>query len=163
MPQLRLVKNINPKASSKPENLFAVGNTLFFAAEGDDRTDTELWASDGTALGTRLVKDLYPAPYLGSDPGGEEGHSAYSDGKLAMVAFKDKLYFRANGKPGGSELFVSDGTEQGTNLLKDIRTEASSWIHELTVVGDRLFFGATNNAGKNNSLKDCECIRLLTY
>ena len=58
MPQLRLVKNINPKASSKPENLFAVGNTLFFAAEGDDRTDTELWASDGTALGTRLVKDL---------------------------------------------------------------------------------------------------------
>ena len=154
MPQLRLVKNINPKASSKPENLFAVGNTLFFAAKGDARTRTELWASDGTALGTRLVKDLTPDPYVASDPGGEEGHSAYSDGKLAMVAFKDKLYFRAYGKPGGSELFVSDGTEQGTNLLKDIRMEASSWIHELTVVGDRLFFGATNNAGKGNSSKD---------
>ena len=148
MPQLRLVKNINPKASSNPENLFAVGNTLFFAAEGDARTRTELWASDGTALGTRLVKDLYPDPFQGSDPGGEEYRSAST--KLAMANLNGALLFRAWGKPGGSEVFISDGTEQGTKLLKDIRTDVSSFAADFEVVGDKLFFRATNDDGQRS-------------
>ena len=147
MPQLRLVKNINPKASSNPEHLFAVDNTLFFAAKGDDRTSNELWASDGTALGTRLVKDLYPDPYRASDPGGEEGHQAHrgSSRKLAMANLNGALLFRAWGKPGGSEVFISDGTEEGTKLLKDIRKDVSSFAADFEIVNSKLFFRATND------------------
>ena len=148
MPQLRLVKNINPKESSNPENLYAVEDTLFFAAEGDDRTDVELWASDGTALGTRLVKDLYPDPFQGSDPGGEEYRSASS--KLAMANLNGALLFRAWGKPASSEVFISDGTEEGTRLLKDIRQDVSSFAADFEVIDDQLFFRATNNDGQRS-------------
>jgi len=38
-------------ASSEPDELTAVGNTLFFTVD-DGTTGTELWTSDGTAAGT---------------------------------------------------------------------------------------------------------------
>lgn len=155
MPQLRLVKNIAPTFSSNPENLYAVGNTLFFAAEGDDRTDTELWASDCTALGTRLVKDLYPFPFLGSDPGGEESTSVDQSGKLAMAALNNRLYFRASSQSYGSEVFVSDGTDQGTKRLRMFNgTEVNDVAfneHDamITAVGNRVFFVADDgNTGR---------------
>ena len=44
-----------------PAHLRAVGRTLFF--ESDDPTHgPELWTSDGTTAGTKLVKDINPAP-----------------------------------------------------------------------------------------------------
>src|SRR5205807_5582603 len=60
-----LVKDINPgsaygfPASSSPNNLTAVGGTLFFSAN-DGTNGKELWKSDGTAAGTVLVKDINP-------------------------------------------------------------------------------------------------------
>ena len=38
-------------------NLTAVGDTLFFEAD-DGTTGDELWASDGTEAGTRLVREI---------------------------------------------------------------------------------------------------------
>ncbi|HUR17947.1 MAG TPA: Ig-like domain-containing protein, partial [Acidimicrobiales bacterium] len=61
-----LVKDINPgTASSNPDNLRALGNTLFFTATNGSLTGangTELWKSDGTAEGTVLVKDIFSGP-----------------------------------------------------------------------------------------------------
>jgi ELWxxDGT repeat protein len=44
-----------------PYQLTAVGSTVFFAA-ADDTHGAELWASDGSAAGTALVKDIWPGP-----------------------------------------------------------------------------------------------------
>src|SRR5690242_1431648 len=55
-----LVKDISPgpkRASSYPSGLTDVAGTLFFAAE-DRRHGSELWRSDGTRRGTRMVKDI---------------------------------------------------------------------------------------------------------
>ena len=43
--------------SSAPQNLTDVNGTLFFTAD-DGSNGRELWASDGTAAGTMLIKDM---------------------------------------------------------------------------------------------------------
>ena len=53
------LKDISPGASSSwPRDMVRVGDEIFFAAE-DPAHGNELWASDGTAAGTRLVDDIY--------------------------------------------------------------------------------------------------------
>src|SRR5687768_14865571 len=55
-----LVKDLNlAPLSSFPEQPVNVNGTLYFTAE-DGVHGRELWASDGTAAGTRMVKDLVP-------------------------------------------------------------------------------------------------------
>lgn len=100
-----LVKDIAPGSdSSTPSSLTNVNGTLFFAAidGAHGSTGTELWASDGTTAGTRLVKDIYPGP-LSSNP------SDLGNGN-------GLLYFSANDSTG-QELWRSDGTAAGTFAL----------------------------------------------
>lgn len=72
---------------------------LFAAATAE--TGAELWITDGTPGGTRLLKDLLPG----------EGDSAPSD-------FTDlgngKTLFVATGEGGGNALWITDGTPGGT-------------------------------------------------
>ncbi len=58
----RLVKDINPAlASSNPEKLIDVGGMLYFQATTPEN-GKELWRSNGTALGTALVRDIKVGP-----------------------------------------------------------------------------------------------------
>ena len=55
-----LVRDINPGAGdSAPYNLANLGGTLYFNAT-DPAHGAELWRSDGTAAGTRMVSDIDP-------------------------------------------------------------------------------------------------------
>lgn len=91
--------------------LTAVGNKVFFSAEGQGtETGSELWVSDGTVAGTFMVKDILPEFVFGATS---------SDPQHFMV-LNDKLYFEATTRDFGRELWVSDGTEQGTQLLVDL-------------------------------------------
>ena len=120
----------NPTAnSSDPENLIAVGSTLYFTAF-DATSGTELWKSDGTSSGTTLVKDIN----LGSN-----GSSIYE-----MGAFGSMLYLGASDGTNGTELWKSDGTSAGTTLVKDINPSGSSAPSQITAVGDALYFAATD-------------------
>ena len=57
-----LVKDMNPgPGDGAPYDMTDVGGTAFFQAYRPD-TGVELWASDGTEAGTRLVRDLNPGP-----------------------------------------------------------------------------------------------------
>jgi ELWxxDGT repeat protein len=134
-----LVKDINPIMLTDSSNtrfmgavpIPGLGKTLFFSAD-DGVHGTELWASDGTEAGTRLVKDIYPGPY-GSYP---------SPG----IAFGGALYFAAGDAEHGTELWRSDGTEQGTRLVADINPgfDGSFTYDNSTFleVNGSLFFGA---------------------
>jgi ELWxxDGT repeat protein len=127
---------------SSPSNLVEFNDKLYFTAN-DGENGYELFVSDGTAEGTQLLVDLYPG----------ENNYGFSNGSYpsSLVEFDDKLYFTANDGESGGELFVTDGTAEGTQLVADLRPGANQYgysygssPYELTVVGDELFFSANN-------------------
>jgi ELWxxDGT repeat protein len=85
---------------------FMAGADGFFGEPGDLLHGGELWKSDGTLLGTRLVKDIWPGP-RSSLPSG-------------LTALDGRLYFAADDGARGRELWSSDGTASGTVLMKDL-------------------------------------------
>ena len=90
-----LVKDIDPplltSTGSHPRDFVAVGNDVYFTAD-DGVHGRELWVSDGTEAGTRLVMDINPNP-TGWEPGG-------------MTLIGDTLYFSAEDGVHGRELWV---------------------------------------------------------
>ena len=102
--------NPGSPGSSYPFRLTAVGNTLFFVAQ-DDTHGEELWKSDGTSGGTSMVKNINSF-----NPGsGEMGSNPN-----ALTAVGNILYFAADDRTHGSELWRSDGTDAGTYMVKNI-------------------------------------------
>jgi ELWxxDGT repeat protein len=121
-------------ASSLPQNLTAVGGTLFFSA-ATDGAGRELWKSDGTAAGTVPVKDIQPG-----------AASSIADSGLARTFAAPPggpLFFAADDGVDGEELWKSDGTADGTVMVKDLTSNLiGSFPRSLTVVGSRVFFVA---------------------
>ncbi len=149
-----LIKDINPFGDSNPSAYTLYNDELYFSAD-DGEYGIELWKTDGTEKGTVMVRnigieqDLFPlsppAPVSG-DP-----HS--------LKVFKESLFFVANdinylGYGRGIELWKTDGTEDGTVMVRNIGIEqdlfplpptpVNSNPHELTVFNDALFFAAND-------------------
>ncbi|MDR1682455.1 MAG: T9SS type A sorting domain-containing protein [Candidatus Symbiothrix sp.] len=107
------------------------GYKAYFTAS-DSEHGEELWISDGTAAGTKMVKDIYPGP-TSSDVG-------------YITRFKDKVVFQARAnEEDETELWISDGTTAGTYMILDINMVGSSnpcgftWLDE-----NRFIFAATD-------------------
>ena len=146
------VKNINTfPASSSPTELTSVNGaqfeppTLFFAAD-DGVAGVELWKSDGTEAGTVLVEDINGGPASSSPSGLTRVPGAFPAA--------GRLFFTADDGVSGAELWTSDGTVAGTQLVKDINPAAavSSTPSHLTAVtsggvaAGTLFFAADDGA-----------------
>lgn len=115
--------------SSTPVPFAAFGDECLFTAN-DFATGNELWASDGTAAGTRLVVDLNPGP--------SGSQSSLFGPQFAVVG--DEVFFVANGPTGGSEIHRTDGTAAGTFLVEDIYPGPfPSHARELAAFGGELF------------------------
>ncbi|MFM7248631.1 MAG: ELWxxDGT repeat protein [Planctomycetaceae bacterium] len=135
------VADIEPgSAGSDPEGLTPVGTQLFFAATRAG--DRELWVTDGTSSGTRLVKNIKTV-----DPGAY-GAPEFSSAPSQLTAFGGRVWFAADDGTHGTELWVSDGTEAGTVLVRDLdprgtgtqaRPDSGAPL-ELTPFQGRLFF-----------------------
>ncbi len=128
-----LVKDIDPGVERYEHFQTGFGQLNGFTLAIGSRRDTgqELWRTDGTPDGTRIVKDICPGPCS----------SSISDLTLAGNAF----YFFADNGAIGKELWRSDGSEAGTYLVRDIVLgPPSSYLYplEVTAIGARLFFSA---------------------
>lgn len=93
--------------SSDPSHFFSNGRVAYFFA--NDGSGHELWTTDGTADGTRMVAELTPGPepeYVQSDSGG-------------FTASGDLVYFwhRYIYADDDLELWRTDGTREGTFRL----------------------------------------------
>jgi ELWxxDGT repeat protein len=125
-PAARLIADIDPSGGSRPQLLTTVGARTFFSAT-DGFHGRELWTTDGTTAGTRMVRDIRPGS------GGSAPHSLTKVGKL--------LYFSADDGSHGRELWASDGTRKGTRLVRDLVPGAKgSGELQITGVGERAYF-----------------------
>lgn len=136
-----LVKDINPGRSPSVTEIHSncgctynggqltnVRGTLYFSAN-DGKHGYELWRSDGTARGTRMVKDINPG-------------TGWSN-LFGITAVNGIIFFSADDGVHGAELWRSDGTARGTRMVKDIRPGSQgSGPFYLTNVGRTLYFTA---------------------
>lgn len=99
-----------------------VGDQLFFA-NGPDIFETELWRTDGTAGGTFEVEEIWPG--IGS------GLSVFFGIFAPPVALGDRLFFFAAHPELGWEPWISDGTGEGTHVVRDVYSTPSSQIPSL--------------------------------
>ncbi|HEU4418667.1 MAG TPA: ELWxxDGT repeat protein, partial [Planctomycetota bacterium] len=129
-----LLRDIHPGAASSSPDRFAVaGDRMFFRANSP--LGFELWISDGTSAGTTGL-DLRPGP-----------GSSYPDRitPAGPVVFLTLLDNASAVRP-----WRSDGTVAGTVQLSAVAFDPRS----LTVAGDKLFFSATDNAGREPWVSD---------
>lgn len=113
------------------------GNKFFFGA-GTAAEGNELWISDGvdgTVAHTHIVKDINPGANA-SDPG-TPGSYIYTT---------TDLFFPANNGTNGVELWRSDGTTGGTNLVQDINlgTNDADPFLDFFLVNSKILFEATD-------------------
>lgn len=109
-PGTELIKDFNPGNSSSAGYLRNINNKLYFRAK-DGTNGTELWTSDGTTAGTIMVKDIYPGNGL---------YSANSSYPRNFTLMNGMVYFTADDGIHGMELWVTDGTFNGTHMVKNI-------------------------------------------
>lgn len=128
----RMLKDINEGSdSSYPMNFYSAGSVAYFqattAAEGN-----ELWKTDGTEAGTVMVKNI-------AEDDIDSG--IYGSYPQNFYEFNGKVYFSANTQDNGSELWVTDGTEAGTNMVTDLTgdTGSSSPSNFVTYNGELYF------------------------
>lgn len=131
-----LIKDINPGTMSSLPHYFRASEGKVFFWANDGVHGEELWVSDGTAAETHLVKDINPGVSNAFNIS-----SIYS-GATASGMF----YFTAMETVAGAELWKTDGTENGTTLVKDIFPGvANSNITEITAFDDQVYFAATDH------------------
>lgn len=103
----------------------------YFSAE-TDAEEAELWVTDGTPAGTKMVKDIYSTTNFASFPRNFE-------------ILDNKLYFTAKTAEYGEELWVSDGTEAGTTIVKDIYPGNKGYVTgQLMAYEGKIYFAAAD-------------------
>lgn len=97
---VRELYNLYPSGDLRPSELTAFNGKLYFASKTPDYVSPELWVSDGTATGTRVLSDNGPF---------KPRYLHVLNGNLLFMA----------GDDGNQALWRTDGTSPGTDLVKD--------------------------------------------
>ncbi len=132
-----ILKDINSpttlhSTSTAGYNFKGSNGIVFFAAD-NGLNGLELWKTNGTEVGTMLVKDINPG--------------SSSSNPTNFVELNGVLYFTATSSTNGNELWKSDGTEAGTVMVKDLSAgTGSSSPQNLAVVNNKIFFTANANS-----------------
>lgn len=142
-----IVKDIRPgindmKDSYGPLDVFKVFNDRVYFIADDGIHGEEIWFSDGTESGTKMLKDINP---------GAGNAVSFTVNSGSYIVYNNRLYFVATDGTHGLELWSTDGTEAGTVMLKDIYAGATRGVKDFTkgemiVYKDKLYFSARTEA-----------------
>ena len=160
-----MVANVNEWGDSEPRGLCQLNETQFvFFAKDDDAstvgTNGQWWryVSDGTAEGTTLVKEVN-SMFPGREPiDNRTGDVVRVGRKVFFIA--DVANVNGDEVTYGDEVWVTDGTPEGTKMIKDINTEkdpaglegstrGAAIAHFLNFYNKKLFFKAWSWASGN--------------
>lgn len=131
---------LNFHEDSHPQDFTSIQSGFYFTATDGywGQYGRELWYSDGTASGTKMVRDIL----LGKN----------SSNPRSLTVVDNLLFFTANDGDHGVALWKSDGTESGTIMVKDISSNDSSGnnapFNFLSFAG-KLYFSATDGTNGN--------------
>jgi ELWxxDGT repeat protein len=118
--------------------LTVIGSKVYFVAD-DSIHGNELWVTDGTTSGTIMVKDI--------NPNGRSIKAQWGE-RSPLCLMNGKLYFAADDGVHGFEPWYSDGTTNGTQMLKDINPSGSgidTALMQISTVNDVIYFTANDN------------------
>ena len=127
------VADINTSGNSNPDQLTVINNNLYFFAADDD-LNYDLYTYNGTTL-TKLY----------------DFNAKSSTVTTNFVVLNDIIYFGADSDNSDSrELWQTDGTAAGTKAVSTLLTGSinPNTVSNITKVGDKLFFSATNTDGQ---------------
>jgi ELWxxDGT repeat protein len=150
---VELVADLNTSATARP--VYAGNRALdtpmgSFLPMEDSSHGTELWFSDNTPRGTRLLKDIYPG-FVSSAP-------------VNLYQVGDTTVFFANDGVHGVEPWRTDGTTAGTYMLADIGPgRQSHGSGTLAVVLDGVLYFAADDGVTGSELWRTDGTREGTY
>lgn len=115
------------------DNLIGMNGYLYFTARETSNTGNELYRSDGTSSGTKVVRDIYP-DYKNSNPSN-------------LTVMDTTLFFTADDGSKGRELWKTNGTYSSTVMVKEIVAGASSpGINNMVAAKGKVYFVANNTS-----------------
>lgn len=128
---------LNPNGDVSLGDFVEADGKLYFSAATLSNNKTGLWVTDGTLNQTMLFSQVY------------QGGNLF---QYDLATLNGKLFFHGEPTPNdpvnGIELWTSDGTTAGTQLLVDINPgPAPSEVSAMIEFGNELFFAA--NDGTN--------------
>ncbi len=144
------VANIRPEAevpnapplSSNPLFITPSGSKVFFSADATG-SNRELWMTDGTALGTSVVKTT----------GDAEINASGASDPTFLADVNGVVYFSAVSSGNGREPWKSDGTPEGTQMLANlVATTGSSNPEEFIKFKNEAYF-VSSAAGEGRRLR----------
>ena len=134
----RLIADIRPNSRSTvwgPKYLTSANKNLFFSSTSDDdQVGNELWMHNTQTNQTFLIKDINKRPLASSiDKNFNE----------PFLSIGDSIIFAADDGIHGNELWFSDGTPEGTQLIADLNPgKSGSNPENLILVNDVVYFNA---------------------
>ncbi|HEX6861821.1 MAG TPA: hypothetical protein VF414_03340, partial [Thermoanaerobaculia bacterium] len=118
----------------------STGSLILFSACTREH-GCELWRTNGTREGTRLVKDLEPG--------------TRSSSPIGQIRVGNRVFFiTTEGNGSVPSLWMSDGTAAGTVRLRNLTDNLSFYPWLLATAGGKLFFTAAEKSGSELWVSD---------